>query len=89
MLRGPLTPTFPRLGSGTGLFTRALLGHSTLGQAVGELRAIEPSEGMRETFKQRTKDPRVTCLPGDFLNTGVKDGWADLVVVAQVSLINS
>ncbi|KAF8610113.1 S-adenosyl-L-methionine-dependent methyltransferase [Ceratobasidium sp. AG-I] len=71
------------LGSGTGLFTRALLGHSTLGQAVGELKAIEPSEGMRQTFNERTKDPKVTCSAGDFLNTGVEDGWADLVVIAQ------
>ncbi|CAE6433775.1 unnamed protein product [Rhizoctonia solani] len=74
---GPLK--IAELGSGTGLFTRALLNHPTFGQAVGELRAIEPSEGMRETFNNRTNDSRVTCLPGDFLKTGVEDGWADLV----------
>lgn len=77
------------MGSGTGLFTRALLAHPMFGQAVGELRAIEPSEGMRETFDKRTKDPRVSCLPGDFLNTGVEGGWADLVVIAQVRPIYS
>ncbi|QRW00130.1 methyltransferase domain protein [Ceratobasidium sp. AG-Ba] len=66
------------LGSGTGLFTRALLAHPTFGPAVGELRAIEPSEGMRQTFEARTKDARAKTLPGDFLNTGVDDGWADL-----------
>ncbi|ELU36076.1 methyltransferase domain-containing protein [Rhizoctonia solani AG-1 IA] len=38
---------------------------------------------MRETFNKRTSDSRVTCLPGDFLKTGVEDGWADLVVIAQ------
>ncbi|KAF8744050.1 WD40 repeat-like protein, partial [Rhizoctonia solani] len=78
---GPLK--IAELGSGTGLFTRALLNHPTFGQAVGELRAIEPSEGMRETFNKRTSDSRVSCLPGDFLKTGVEDGWADLVVIAQ------
>ncbi|CUA72258.1 hypothetical protein RSOLAG22IIIB_00923 [Rhizoctonia solani] len=78
---GPLK--IAELGSGTGLFTRALLNHPTFGQDVGELRAIEPSEGMRDTFNKRTHDSRVTCLAGDFLNTGVEDGWADLVVVAQ------
>ncbi|KAG8691205.1 hypothetical protein FRC11_005904 [Ceratobasidium sp. 423] len=78
---GPLK--IAELGSGTGLFTRALLNHPTFGQAVGELRAIEPSEGMRETFNKQTKDSRVTCLAGDFLQTGVENGWADLVVIAQ------
>ncbi|KAJ1310403.1 hypothetical protein OPQ81_007141 [Rhizoctonia solani] len=78
---GPLK--IVELGSGTGLFTRALFNHPTFGQAVGELRAIEPSEGMRETFNKRTKDSRVACLAGDFLKTGVEDGWADLVVIAQ------
>ncbi|KAG8754395.1 hypothetical protein FRC12_011200 [Ceratobasidium sp. 428] len=71
------------LGSGTGLFTRALLAHSVFGPAVGELRAIEPSEGMRQALEERTKDSRAKSLAGDFLNSGVEDGWADLVVVAQ------
>ncbi|KAG8731728.1 hypothetical protein FRC12_019599 [Ceratobasidium sp. 428] len=71
------------LGSGTGLFTRALLAHPVFGPAVGELRAIEPSEGMRQALEERTKDSRVKSLAGDFLNSGVEDGWADLVVVAQ------
>ncbi|KDQ18474.1 hypothetical protein BOTBODRAFT_28848 [Botryobasidium botryosum FD-172 SS1] len=71
------------IGSGTGKFTRALLAHSSLGQSVAELRAVEPVDAMREAFEKGVKDGRVTCGEGTFEKTGLEDGWADLVVVAQ------
>lgn len=74
-----------RLGSGTGIFTRALLADPTFGPAIQELKAVEPSEGMRNTFNAKVSDPRVSTYAGTFDGTGVPDGWADLVVVAQVS----
>lgn len=74
-----------RLGSGTGIFTRALLADPVFGPAVGELRAVEPSEGMRTTFQKKLNDPRVSTYEGTFDHTGVEDGWADIVIVAQVS----
>lgn len=51
-----------------------------------ELRALEPSAGMREVFAKATTDPRVSVHPGTFDTTGVEDGWADLIVIAQVCL---
>ncbi|KAJ7621181.1 S-adenosyl-L-methionine-dependent methyltransferase [Roridomyces roridus] len=75
---GPLNVV--EIGSGTGLFTRALLEQWT---DVGSLKAIEPSEGMRETFAKYTTDDRITLTEGTFDNTGVEDGWADVVVIAQ------
>jgi hypothetical protein len=51
---------------------------------VGQLKAIEPSEGMRDVFSKTVQDARVTAAEGSFDNTGVEDGWADLVVIAQV-----
>lgn len=52
--------------------------------AVRNLRAIDPSEGMRETFAKYTIDDRVVISEGTFDNTGVESGWADLVVIAHV-----
>ncbi|KIY43533.1 S-adenosyl-L-methionine-dependent methyltransferase [Fistulina hepatica ATCC 64428] len=71
------------LGSGTGLFTRALLSDPDWSSAVRELRAIEPSEGMRQTFAAKTSDPRVTVHEGTFDTTGIENGWADMVIIAQ------
>ncbi|KAF8319419.1 S-adenosyl-L-methionine-dependent methyltransferase, partial [Clavulina sp. PMI_390] len=71
------------LGSGTGIFTRALLADPTFGPAVGKLEAVEPSAGMRATLEDKTKDERVVSREGTFSESGVPDGWADLVVVAQ------
>jgi hypothetical protein len=51
---------------------------------VGQLKAIEPSEGMRDVFSKTVKDDRVTVAEGGFDNTGIEDGWADLIVIAQV-----
>jgi len=74
----------PRVGSGTGIFTRALLAHPEWSSSVGQLKAIEPSEGMRDVFSKTVQDARITVAKGSFDNTGVEDGWADLVVIAQV-----
>ena len=53
-----------------------------------ELRAVEPSAGMRDQFIKSVKDPRVSIREGTFDNTGIEDGWADLIVIAQVSLLS-
>lgn len=41
---------------------------------------------MRATFNATTKDERVETYEGTFDHTGVGDGWADLIIVAQVSV---
>lgn len=74
-----------RIGSGTGIFTRALLAHPDWSHALNQLKAFEPSEGMRQVFSETVHDNRVTVSEGTFDATNVEDGWADLVVVAQVS----
>ncbi|OSC99079.1 S-adenosyl-L-methionine-dependent methyltransferase [Trametes coccinea BRFM310] len=71
------------LGAGTGIFTRALLAHPDWSDAIKELRAVEPSEGMRDVFTKSVSDPRVSVREGTFDTTGIEDGWADLVVIAQ------
>ncbi|KAF9500826.1 S-adenosyl-L-methionine-dependent methyltransferase [Pleurotus eryngii] len=71
------------LGAGTGIFTRALLAHPDWASSIKSLRAIEPSEGMREVFSKSVNDERVTVTGGTFDTANVEDGWADLVVVAQ------
>jgi len=71
------------IGSGTGIFTRALLAHPEWQSTVHELKAVEPSEGMRDTFAKSVSDPRVSVSDGTFDHTGVENGWADLVVIAQ------
>ncbi len=73
-----------RIGAGTGIFTRALLAHPDWSGSIKQLRAIEPVEGMREQFSKTVIDERVTIAEGAFDRTGVEDGWADLVVIAQV-----
>ncbi|TBU65751.1 S-adenosyl-L-methionine-dependent methyltransferase [Dichomitus squalens] len=78
---GPLN--IVELGAGTGIFTRALLAHPDWTHAVNELRAVEPSAGMREQFTKTVTDPRVSIREGTFDETGIEDGWADLIVIAQ------
>lgn len=39
---------------------------------------------MREQFVKTVIDERVSCREGVFDKTGEEDGWADLIVVAQV-----
>ncbi|KAJ7472291.1 S-adenosyl-L-methionine-dependent methyltransferase [Mycena galericulata] len=77
---GPLN--ILEIGSGTGLFTRTLLAHPDW-TAIHKLKAMDPSEGMRETFSKYTSDDRVVVSEGTFDNTGVESGWADLVVIAH------
>jgi len=71
------------LGSGTGIFTRALLAHEAFSSSVERITAIEPSDGMREVFNKQTQDPRASTKSGTFEDTGIIDASADLVVVAQ------
>jgi len=71
------------IGSGTGIFTRALLAHPDWANAVGKITAVEPSEGMRTIFTKSVQDDRVSCQNGSFENTGIPNHFADLVVVAQ------
>ncbi|KAJ7709859.1 S-adenosyl-L-methionine-dependent methyltransferase [Mycena rosella] len=71
------------IGAGTGLFTRAFLAHPEWASAIKELRAVEPSQGMREVFSKTVSDERVSIADGTFQQTSIPDGWADLVVVAQ------
>ncbi|KAG5645240.1 hypothetical protein DXG03_006657 [Asterophora parasitica] len=71
------------LGAGTGIFTRALLAHPKWTSQVQQIKAIEPSPGMREVFSQTVQDQRVTIEDGTFDTTGVEDNWADLIVIAQ------
>lgn len=40
---------------------------------------------MREVFTKTVNDQRVSASEGTFDTTGVEDGWADLVIIAQVS----
>lgn len=78
---------YSRLGAGTGIFTRALLAHPDWKDAVKELRAVEPSAGMRDQFTKTVNDSRASVADGTFDTTGIEDGWADLVVIAQVSAV--
>ena len=40
---------------------------------------------MRGVFVSKVTDARISCAHGTFDETGVEDGWADLIVIAQVS----
>ncbi|KAJ8462808.1 hypothetical protein ONZ45_g17803 [Pleurotus djamor] len=71
------------IGAGTGIFTRAMLAHEDWASSIGVIKAIEPSEGMREQFTKTVVDPRVTVAEGSFDTTHVDDGFADLIVIAQ------
>jgi len=75
--------TVVEIGSGTGIFTRALLAHPEWSTSVGQLTAFEPSAGMRGVFTKSVADERVTAKEGSFDHTSVEDNHADLVVVAQ------
>lgn len=71
------------IGAGTGIFTRVLLTHPEWATSISALRAIEPSVGMRDFWTKTVKDDRATIIEGTFDSTGVEDGWADLIVIAQ------
>ncbi|KAF7289941.1 S-adenosyl-L-methionine-dependent methyltransferase [Mycena indigotica] len=74
---------FTLIGAGSGLFTKAFIAHPEWKDAFKELKAIEPSPGMRTVFTQTLSDERVSINEGTFDHTGIADGWADLVVIAQ------
>ena len=40
---------------------------------------------MRAVFAEKTKDDRVTVAEGTFERVDAEDGWADLIIIAQVS----
>lgn len=82
-VRGSPPLNVVEIGAGTGIFTRALLAHPEWRDVIKELRAVEPSAGMREQFTKTVSDPRVSVAEGTFDATGVASGWADLVVIAQ------
>ncbi|KAF8892550.1 S-adenosyl-L-methionine-dependent methyltransferase [Infundibulicybe gibba] len=71
------------IGAGTGIFTRALLAHPDWTTTVRELKAIEPSAGMRRVFSETVTDKRVSVQEGTFDTTDVETGWADLIFIAQ------
>ncbi|SJL00597.1 uncharacterized protein ARMOST_03910 [Armillaria ostoyae] len=71
------------IGAGTGLFTKAFLKDPEFSGTVKELRAVEPSAGMRDVFVKTVQDDRVSVREGTFDITNIEDGWADLVVIAQ------
>jgi phospholipid N-methyltransferase len=78
--------TIYRIGAGTGIFTRALLDQNWSSD-IKNIKAIEPSAGMREVFSKSVSSDRVTISinEGTFDTTGIEDQWGDLVVIAQVS----
>ena len=78
-----------RIGSGTGIFTRALLADPKWNAIIQDLKAVEPSQGMRDVFARTVKDDRIVVSEGTFDATGIEDNWADLVVIAQVRVVNS
>ncbi|KAI5123341.1 hypothetical protein M0805_001766 [Coniferiporia weirii] len=71
------------IGCGSGIFTRALLAHPEWSSSISELKCIDPNEGMRAVFAKTVDDPRVSLFDGTFEDTGVPDGWADLILIAQ------
>ncbi|KAF8580883.1 S-adenosyl-L-methionine-dependent methyltransferase [Ramaria rubella] len=75
------------LGAGTGIFTRAFLAHSEWSSAIRELRAVEPSEGMRAQFSKTIHNPRVSIKDGTFDSTHIPDSWANLIVVVALWII--
>lgn len=87
-----IMPHCSRIGSGTGIFTRALLSHSSFSSSVKELKAVEPSEGMRNFFVKSTvetdSERRVSVRDGTFDNTHIEDGVADVIVIAQVCVFS-
>ncbi|KAH9946053.1 S-adenosyl-L-methionine-dependent methyltransferase [Epithele typhae] len=81
--RRRLSTSSSEIGSGTGIFTRALLAHPAFAADVGALRAVEPSAGMRDVFTKTVADPRASIVEGAFDTTSVEDGWADAIIIAQ------
>lgn len=75
-----------RTGAGTGIFTRALLNQKWSSE-IKHIKAVEPSQGMREVFAKTVSSDHVSISLGEgtFDTTGVEDQWGDIVVIAQVA----
>ncbi|GAW05520.1 S-adenosyl-L-methionine-dependent methyltransferase [Lentinula edodes] len=77
------------IGAGTGIFTRALIAHPDWSSSIKEIRAVEPSAGMRAQFEKTVIEPQsntnieISVNDGSFTETGIEDGWADVVFIAQ------
>ncbi|TIA94146.1 hypothetical protein E3P81_00357 [Wallemia ichthyophaga] len=74
------------LGSGTGIFTRALLSHTTT--EIQSLIAAEPSEDMRKTCADSlnndiVKGREVEVIEGTFEHIEAEDDLFDIVIIAQ------
>ncbi|EGN95965.1 hypothetical protein SERLA73DRAFT_185418 [Serpula lacrymans var. lacrymans S7.3] len=83
VVKSPAPLNVVEIGAGTGIFTRALLAHPAWTADIHKVKAIEPSAGMREVFSKTVADDRATVAEGTFNHTGVEDGWADIVIIAQ------
>lgn len=46
------------IGAGTGIFTRALIAHPDWSSSIREIRAVEPSAGMRAQFEKTVIEPQ-------------------------------
>ncbi|KAG6866956.1 hypothetical protein C0991_003872 [Blastosporella zonata] len=84
VVKGTSGVNIVEIGAGTGIFTRALLAHPQWSTDIKQIKAVEPSAGMREVFRKTVTDERVTIRDGTFDNTSVEDHWADVVIIAQV-----
>ncbi|KAJ4480104.1 S-adenosyl-L-methionine-dependent methyltransferase [Lentinula aciculospora] len=77
------------IGAGTGIFTRALIAHPDWSLSIAEIRAVEPSAGMRAQFNKTVIHPqsnaniKISVKDGSFTETGIEEGWADMVIIAQ------
>ncbi|KAK0450945.1 S-adenosyl-L-methionine-dependent methyltransferase [Armillaria borealis] len=63
------------IGAGTGLFTKALFKHPDFSDAIRELRAVEPSAGMRDVFVKTWREHLILPI--------LKTAGPDLVTIAQ------
>jgi ubiquinone/menaquinone biosynthesis C-methylase UbiE len=68
------------LGAGTGKLTEALAAR----EETYEVLAVEPLDSMRDVLAAK-RLTGVETKNGTATDIGVEDGWADAVVVAQVS----
>jgi len=68
------------LASGTGKFTELLVARPEKFEVV----AVEPHEGMRSTLEK--KGLLIEVLDGNAESIPVKEGWADALIAAQVSI---
>lgn len=83
----PKNANLVELGSGTGIFSRALLKTAEDAGKLGQLTAVEPAEGMRKGFQDKLFDEgvpasvkgKVEVVDGTFEKIPLGDASADLV----------